>query len=470
MRVNRRGRLEIGGCDTVELSRRFGTPLYVLDEALIRRNCAMYRDGLLRLYPQSQVAYAGKAFLTVAMCQLVKQERLALDVASGGEIHTALKAAFPPERMIFHGNNKTPGEIALALSVGVGRFVVDSISELELLADLAARERKTASVILRVRPGIEPRTHQYVQTGQVDSKFGLGLFDGQALEAARFAVGAKSLKLRGLHCHIGSQILDMEPFRLAAVVMMDFMQQIRTSTGVLLQEMNLGGGAGIRYVPGDAPFLVHEYLKMITAKVQEKAEEHRLPLPVLFLEPGRSIVGEAGTTLYSVGAIKEIPGIRRIVAVDGGMMDNLRPALYKAKYTAMLANRMEERDQELVTIAGKACESGDVLIRDVSLPVPVRGDVLAVPSTGAYGYSMASNYNRFPRPAVVFVGDGRARLVVARESYEDLVRNDLPLDLQSAVGGGSTWRDVPHSAVQGGAGDANGEPDPDQLRPGPPAG
>ncbi|MBT9173004.1 MAG: Diaminopimelate decarboxylase [Syntrophomonadaceae bacterium] len=437
MRVNRGGRLEIGGCDAVDLARRFGTPLYVLDEALVRQNCTAYRETLRRLYPRSQVAYAGKAFLNMAMCRLVGQEELALDVASGGEIYTALKAGFAPEKMIFHGNNKTPEEIRQALRAGLGRFVADSISELELLASLAAEERKIAAVVLRVKPGIEAHTHHYIQTGQLDSKFGLGLADGQALAAVCLALDAEYLEFCGLHCHIGSQIFELEPFRLAAAVMMDFIQEIRSKTGVVVRELNLGGGAGIRYLPEDTPFPVQRYLELITATLQEKASEHNLPLPLLLIEPGRSIAGEAGSTLYTAGAIKEIPGIRKIVAVDGGMTDNLRPALYGAKYTVLHAGRVEDRDLEVVTVAGKACESGDVLIRDAKLPSLARGDVLAVLSTGAYNYSMASNYNRFPRPAVVFVRDGHAELVVARESYEDLVRNDLLPELRTAAGGGS---------------------------------
>jgi diaminopimelate decarboxylase len=383
------------------------------------------------------VAYAGKAFLNMAMCRLVRQEELALDVASGGEIYTALKAGFAPEKMIFHGNNKTPEEIRQALRAGLGRFVADSISELELLTSLAVEERKIASVVLRVKPGIEAHTHHYIQTGQLDSKFGLGLADGQALAAVCLALDAEYLEFCGLHCHIGSQIFELEPFRLAAAVMMDFIQEIRGKTGVIVRELNLGGGAGIRYLPEDTPFPVQRYLELITSTLQEKAAEHNLPLPLLLIEPGRSIVGEAGSTLYTAGAIKEIPGIRKIVAVDGGMTDNLRPALYGAKYTVLHAGRVDDRDLEVVTVAGKACESGDVLIRDAKLPRPARGDVLAVLSTGAYNYSMAGNYNRFPRPAVVFVLDGQAELMVARESYEDLVRNDLLPELWQAAGGGA---------------------------------
>lgn len=423
-RINQAGHLEIGGCDTVVLAKEFGTPLYIMDEDLIRQNCAIYRDTLAKVYPYSQVAYAGKAFLTKAMCRLVAEEGLALDVVSGGEIYTGLTAGFPAEKMIFHGNNKAPAELELALSQGVGRFAVDSFAELELLARLAAAAGKKAAIYLRLKPGIEAHTHHYIQTGQLDSKFGLGLADGEALRAVKAAAKMKELELVGLHCHIGSQIFDLEPFKLAANVMLDFSQKIRQETGLLMQELDLGGGVGIRYLREDNPCSLTDFVEVIATTVKAKCAEHNLPLPKLLLEPGRSIVGEAGTTLYTVGAIKEVPGIRKYAAVDGGMMDNLRTALYGAKYEALVANRANEPAEEVVSIAGKACESGDMLIWDISLPVLVRGDLLACLSTGAYHYSMANNYNRFPRPAVLFVRDGQADVVVTRESFADLVRND----------------------------------------------
>jgi len=425
MRINDKGHLEIGGCDTTQLAQEFGTPLYVMDEELIRANCRLYRDTFARLYPQSQVAYAGKAFLTTAMCRLLEEEGLALDVVSGGEIYTALAAGFPAEKMIFHGNNKTPAEIQLALSSGVGCFVVDSISELELLEKLAAAAGKKVTIYLRIKPGIEAHTHHYIQTGQVDSKFGLGLADGQAFTAVVKAIKMPHLELKGLHCHIGSQIFDLKPFQLAAQVMMDFIAEIREKTGFLIQDLDLGGGLGIRYLCSDLPVSISNYLGTIVEAVQERAAAHNLPLPKLLIEPGRSIVGEAGTTLYTVGTIKEVPGVRQYVAVDGGMMDNLRTALYEAKYEAILANRALAPRKQLVSIAGRACESGDMLIWDIMLPPLVRGDLLAVLSTGAYHYSMANNYNRYTRPAVVFVQNGQADLVVKRETYEDLIRNDI---------------------------------------------
>ncbi|NLZ94058.1 MAG: diaminopimelate decarboxylase [Firmicutes bacterium] len=425
MQINAKGHLEIGGCDTTLLVQEFGTPLYVMDEELIRHNCRIYRDIFARIYPHSQVAYAGKAFLTTAMCRLLAEEGLALDVVSGGEIYTALSAGFPADKMIYHGNNKTPAEIQLALNSGVGCFVVDSISELELLEELAAAAGKKANIYFRIKPGIEAHTHHYIQTGQIDSKFGLGLADGQALTAVERALKMPHIELKGLHCHIGSQIFDLKPFQLAARVMMDLINEIKEKTGFLIEELDLGGGLGIRYLNSDLPASVTDYLEKITAAVKERAAAHNLPLPKLLVEPGRSIVGEAGTTLYTVGAIKEVPGVRSYVAVDGGMMDNLRTALYEAKYEAILANRANAPKEQVVSIAGKACDSGDMLIWYIELPRLTRGDLLAVLSTGAYHYSMSNNYNRFTRPAVVFVQNGQADLVVRRESYADLIRNDI---------------------------------------------
>jgi diaminopimelate decarboxylase len=428
MRINEQGHLEIGGCDTVELAKEYGTPLYVMDETLIRKNCAAYRDTLAKVYPNSQVAYAGKAFLTKAMCRLVDEEGLSLDVVSGGEIYTALQAGFPARKMIYHGNNKSAAEILMALKNGVGRFVVDSFSEMELLEELAEKIGKTAGIYLRIKPGIEAHTHHYIQTGQMDSKFGMGLSDGEAMTAVKTVAKMKHVELKGIHCHIGSQIFDLKPFQLAATVMVDFIQEIKKKTGMVVKELDLGGGIGIRYLREDNPYSLTEFVELITVTVKEKTAEYNLPLPKLLVEPGRSIVGEAGTTLYTVGSIKEIPGIRKYVAVDGGMMDNLRTALYEAKYEAIVANRPNDPAEETVSIAGKACESGDMLIWDISLPKLVRGDLLAMLSTGAYHYSMSNNYNRFTRPPVVFVRDGQADLVVAGESYEDLVKNDMVPD------------------------------------------
>ncbi len=426
MQVNSRQHLEVGGCDTVELAREFGTPLYVMDEELIRQNCRSYVQALKDNYPRGRIIYAGKAFLVLAMARLVEEEGLGLDIVSGGELYTALKAGFPPGRLYFHGSNKTTGELLDALQSGTGRIVVDSFMELEELIELSGRcGTHETGIMLRIRPGVEAHTHGYIQTGKEDSKFGFGLHDGSAMRAAKKALRAgNGLALKGFHCHIGSQILQLEPFRLAAEVMVNFMAAVRDETGFVAGELDLGGGLGIRYQPGDNPPSIKAFVESIAAAVKDTARRVDIALPELMLEPGRSITGEAGITLYRVGVIKDIPAIRRYVSVDGGMTDNIRPALYQARYEAILANRAAEAAGEKVTIAGKACESGDILIEEAALPAVQKGDLVAVFSTGAYCYSMASNYNRNPRPAVVFVRGGRPKLVVRRESYEHIIALD----------------------------------------------
>ena len=423
MQVNNRQILEMGGCDTVALADEYGTPLYVMDEELIRKNCRRYLHAIQKNYPHGKIIFAGKAFLVMAMANLVKEEGLGLDVVSGGELYTALKAGFPPEQLYFHGNNKSTGELLEALEAGVGRIIIDSFSELEELRELLRGRQQKAAVYLRIKPGIEAHTHGYIQTGQDDSKFGLGI--PEALEAVRIILSSDShLELKGFHCHIGSQIFQLDSYRLAVRVMVKFMSEVRAETGYLASELNMGGGLGIRYQKSDEPPSIETFVETIAASVKEAAEQEDFPLPVLLLEPGRSITGEAGITLYRVGVIKDIPGGRRFVSVDGGMMDNIRPALYQARYEAMVANKALSEPVEKVTIAGKACESGDLIIEDICLPPLEKGDIIAVFGTGAYCYSMASNYNRNPRPAVVFVSNGKHRAVVRRESYDDLLSLD----------------------------------------------
>lgn len=424
MQVNHRGHLTIGGCDVVELAARFGTPLYVMDEALMRQMARRYRDSFQSLYPNSQVIYAGKALLTMAICKIMAAEGLSLDVVSGGELYTAIAAEFPMDRVFFHGNNKSVDELILALQHKVGRIVVDNFHELELLQDLAQQRGQDVDVLLRITPGVEAHTHSYIQTGQLDSKFGFPLAHGQALKAVRRALSSSRLNLRGLHCHIGSQIFDITSFGLAVRLMMQFLKTVKEETGQTIEELDLGGGLGIRYTSEDTPVGPEVLAELVTRTVKDTARELELELPRIMVEPGRSIVGEAGTTLYTIGSIKDIPGIRRYVAVDGGMGDNPRVALYQAKYEAVVANRMLEEKETVVSVAGKCCESGDMLIHDISLPQMQPGDILAVFSTGAYNYSMSSNYNRLPRPAMVLVADGQADLIVRRESYQDLIRND----------------------------------------------
>ncbi len=422
-KINYKQHLEIGGCDTVELAGQYGTPLYVMDEELIRDNCRRYLRALKKNYPRGKIIYAGKALLVKAMVNLVKEEGLGLDVVSGGELYTALKTGFPGEQIYFHGNNKLRAEMQEALETGVGRFVVDSIAELKELAGLAREYNQKTAILLRVKPGIEAHTHDYIRTGQDDSKFGISL--SEAPDAVRFALEPGSfLELKGFHCHIGSQILQLEPFRLAAEIMLKFMSAIRAETGFVVPELDIGGGLGIRYCEEDQPPPIEAFVENIADAVRKYAQENNYPLPELMLEPGRSITGEAGITLYTVGVVKDVPGIRRFVSIDGGMMDNIRPALYGAGYEAMLANKAMQAPAEAVTIAGKACESGDLLIKNASLPPVEKGDLLAVFSTGAYCYSMASNYNRNPRPAVIFVRNGKSRVIVRRETYEDLIALD----------------------------------------------
>ncbi|KEO84341.1 diaminopimelate decarboxylase [Tumebacillus flagellatus] len=425
-RINEQGHLEIGGVDTTELAAKFGTPLYVFDEQLMRETMRAYKSALEATGLRHEVAYASKAFCTLAMCRIVAEEGLALDVVSGGELHTALKANFPPERIHFHGNNKTPDEIEQALNAGIGAFVVDNFHELELLGALAAEKGVVADILLRLSPGVEVHTHEYISTGQIDSKFGFDLQNGSAQRAIQESLKTKGVRLIGLHSHIGSQIFETEGFKHAVEIVGDLYAKAIHEWGASdLSVLNVGGGFGIRYTEEDAPLLAHQYIEAIGTAVKSTFDRLGLPYPEIVIEPGRSIVGNAGTTLYTIGSIKDIPGVRKYVSVNGGMSDNPRPALYQAVYEAMLANRAREEETEVVSIAGKACESGDMLIWDVKLPSVKAGDVLAVSCTGAYNYSMASNYNRIARPAVVFVQNGQADVVVKRESFDDVVSLDV---------------------------------------------
>lgn len=419
--------LAIGGVDALDLVREFGSPLHVLDEGRLRGNCREYRTALERTYGNGRVLFASKALCIAATCQIASQEGLGVDIASGGELFTAQRAGVPAQDLVFHGSNKTADEVEYGLRAGVGRFVVDNEHELDLLTDLAARTGTEADILLRLTPGIEPHTHKAIQTGGVDSKFGFGMLDGAAYQAVRRARALDRVRLRGLHAHIGSQVYDLEPFRLEVAALLDFAAKIRDELDVTTEELNLGGGLGIRYLTGDEPPSRTAYVEALAEVVRAKATQHRLTPPKVFIEPGRSIVGDAGVTLYTVGAVKAIPGVRTYASVDGGMYENPRPALYGARYEAVLAARPLEPPTQTVAVAGRCCESGDVLIWEARLPEVRGGDVLAVFSTGAYTYSMASNYNRFPRPAVVLAGDGQGRVVVERETYEDLVRKDVVL-------------------------------------------
>ncbi|MFC4324108.1 diaminopimelate decarboxylase [Litchfieldia salsa] len=426
-RVNKQGHLEIGGIDTIELTKKYGTPLYVYDVALIRERAKNFRDTFAKLGIKAQVAYASKAFSTVAMIQLVEEEGLSLDVVSGGELYTALQAGFPVERIHFHGNNKSYEELEMAIKHQVGCIVVDNFYELTLLDEISNKHQVQTPILLRVTPGIEAHTHDYILTGQEDSKFGFGLENGQADTAVETVLSLSGVSLLGIHCHIGSQIFETTGFVLAAKKMFGKLKDWKQAHNYIPEVLNLGGGFGIRYTKEDDPIPVAQYVEEIIREVKIHAAELNIDVPEIWIEPGRSMVGDAGTTLYSVGSRKEVPNIRNYVAIDGGMNDNIRPALYQAKYEAVLANRVYDEVEETVSIAGKCCESGDMLIWDLPLPKANSADVLAVFCTGAYGYSMANNYNRIPRPPVIFVENSEEQLVVKRESYEDIVRLDVPL-------------------------------------------
>lgn len=426
LNVNERGHLTIGGCDTVQLAEMFGTPLYVMDETAIRRALRDYKASIDENYENGgMVTYASKACCFKELYRIVGQEGCGADVVSGGEIYTALQAGFPTERLYFHGNNKSEEELRLALEAGVGRIVADNPLELEQLSAAACSMGKTAAVYLRITPGINAHTHDFIRTGQIDSKFGFTLETGEALEGARRALTLPGLKLKGLHCHIGSQIFDEQPFVHAAEVMLDFMAQIRRETGATLEELDLGGGFGIRYTEEDQPKAYGEYMRLVAGAVKAKAAQLDYPVPYMVIEPGRSVVASAGITLYTAGHIKEIPGIRTYVSIDGGMTDNPRYALYQAAYTVVNAVKADKPADAVVTLAGRCCESGDLIQENTPVQSCQPGDILAVLATGAYNYAMSSNYNRLPRPAIVMVKEGEARVVVKAETYEDLIRNDI---------------------------------------------
>lgn len=423
------GHLTIGQVDTVELSKVYGTPLFVYDTALIRERARGFIDTFKRLGVKAEVAYASKAFACVAVYQLAAEEHLSLDVVSGGELYTALKAGFPAERIHFHGNNKSYAELELAFDAKIGCIVVDNFYEIELLKEMAREKDQKMRILLRVTPGVEAHTHDFITTGQADSKFGFDLNNGQADEAFKQTYNDDYLQLLGLHCHIGSQIFETDGFSLAAGKLMPKIAGWNKDFGFTCTVLNLGGGFGIRYTEEDSPLEPHVYVEEMVKVVQADAKALDLPMPEIWIEPGRSLVGDAGTSLYTIGSRKEVPAVRQYIAVDGGMSDNIRPALYDAKYDAIIANKANAPKDATYTVAGKLCESGDKLMIDASLQQVESGDILAMFCTGAYGYSMASNYNRVPRPAVVFVENGKHQLAIQRESYEQIIQNDLPLTI-----------------------------------------
>lgn len=428
LNVNEEGHLTIGGCDTVELAKKYGTPLYVLDENVIRNTCKAYVDSFKRHYDGKGLAlYASKALSCKALCEIAKEENMGLDVVSGGELYTALKAGFPVENIHFHGNNKTYDEICFAVDSNIGKIVVDNLTELETLDKICAEKGKVQKISMRIKPGVDAHTHNFIRTGQIDSKFGFALETGEAMNAVKEAIELKNVELTELHCHIGSQIFDIDPFVTAAEIMMDFIGAIKNETGHAVTELNLGGGFGIKYTDNDNPTAYDNYMNSVSKAVHAKAEQYGLPVPFVYIEPGRSIVGEAGITLYTVGAVKTIPDVRTYVSIDGGMCDNIRYALYQSEYTVVTANKADKEADTVVTIAGKCCESGDLIQENTKIAKAEPGDTIAVLSTGAYNYSMASNYNRIPKPPIVLVNNGTDKLIVKRESYEDLIKNDLDL-------------------------------------------
>ena len=418
------GHLSIGGLDTVDLAAELGTPLYVYDEATLRGMCREFVGEFTSRYPKTTVAYASKAFINPALAILAEEEGLGLDVVSGGELAVAKAVDFPMERVYFHGNNKTPDELRMALDAGIGRIVVDGLYELELLDELAAGAGRKQEIMLRLSPGVDPHTHAKTTTGILDSKFGISIDTGDAERAVRQALASKNLDLVGLHCHLGSPIFELEPYSIAIDAMLTFAAGFK-SEGLELREFSPGGGFAIGYVTSQLPPPIADYAEVITRTLKARARDLGLGEPRLVIEPGRAIVGRAGVALYTVGAVKDIPTVRKYVSLDGGMGDNIRPAMYEAVYEAVVANRMTERPDENVTLVGKFCESGDYLIRDIALPVMEQGDVVAVPSSGAYAPSMASNYNLNARPPIVLVNDGAFRMIRRRETYEDMMQADI---------------------------------------------
>jgi diaminopimelate decarboxylase len=423
--VNKQAHLVIAGCDALDLAEEFGTPLYLFDESTLRRKCREFKDEFTRLRPDTLVIYASKAFLNRTLALILQEEGLGLDVVSGGELSVARSVDFPPDKVYFHGNNKTPEELNLALDSGVGRIVVDNFYELELLNKLAGKRGINQNILLRLSPGVDPHTHQHTTTGTIESKFGFPLATGQAEEAVNQASSASNLNLLGLHFHLGSPVSEIQPYELAIELVLEFARRMSQEFGFGLGEFDIGGGFAVRYTLDSVVPTTADYARAVTGKLDSLISELGPTRPRLIVEPGRAIVAQAGVALYKVGAIKEIPGVKKYVCVDGGISDNIRPALYGAKYEALVANRALELGRNTVTIAGKLCESGDILTKDVNLASARPGDVIAIPVCGAYSIPMSSNYNAIPRPAIVMVNEGRARLIRRRETYQDLMNLDL---------------------------------------------
>jgi len=423
--VNESGNLAFGGVDTIELASKYKTPLYVMDEDKIRAKCRMYRAATEKYFSNAEILYASKAASFKRIYEIVKEENMSVDVVSGGELYTALKAGFPAERIYFHGNNKTLDEIEYAIENLIGYFIVDNLYELENINTVAAKSGIKQKILLRITPGIDPHTYEAVSTGKVDSKFGTAIETGQAMELVKKALGYDNVVLKGYHCHIGSQVFEHTPFSDSAKVMIKFIADVEAETGFRAEILNLGGGFGIRYTENDPELDIDTCIKNTADIVKSECIKAGINEPKILMEPGRSIVGDCGITLYTVGSVKEITGYKKYVAIDGGMSDNPRYALYRSEYTALIANKASKEADYHCTVVGKCCESGDVICEDTYIQTPESGDILAVLSTGAYNYSMASNYNKLPRPPIVMIKDKADYLAVKRETYEDLIKNEL---------------------------------------------
>lgn len=421
---NKQGNLSVSGCDCIELVKKYGTPLYIMDEGEIRRRCQDIRKNHIDKY-EGFAVYASKAFLNKEMCRIIRSEGLGLDVVSGGELYTAHSVNFPMEKIVFHGNNKTLEELEMAINYDVGIIVVDNFLEIDNLENLLSEKNKKMNVLMRVTPGVDCDTNDYIKTGKIDSKFGFSLYDRSAEKAVEKILSCKHMIFKGLHAHIGSQLAENSAYKKEIEVLASFALSIYQRFKCQIEILNVGGGFGIFYAKDDIRHDISYYTDLINDTVIKEFKKNKLMKPKVVIEPGRWICGEAGVTLYTIGSIKEIKDIKKYVAVDGGMTDNPRQALYNAHYTAVIANKKDENTDEIVTVAGKCCESGDILIKDIKLPVVRNGDILAVLSTGAYNYSMSNNYNRIRKPAVIMVKDGIDRVIVKRQSYEEIISNDI---------------------------------------------
>jgi len=449
--INEDGIITIGGCDVASLKAKYGTPLYIIDLDTLKKQCETYLSSFNFFGYQTEIIYASKAFCALPMCQYIKQQGLSIDVSTGGELYTVLRSGFGPDKIFFHGNNKSLEEIKFGLEYKVGTFIVDNLNEMETINYLAGERSMRQDIMLRITPGIKAHTHKYIQTGAIESKFGFGLYEGIAMDAVKKAINMENINITGFHAHIGSQIFNIEVYDKLIDTMLGFIREVKDATGFEAETLNIGGGLGIRYVPQDQPSSIEEFAAVVYGALEKYSTAHGVKIDKICLEPGRSIIGNAGTTLYEVGVVKVIPRLKNYIAVDGGMSDNIRPVLYQAKYQAYIANRAAyagkitngdaentgpegkggpSGDAEPVkyTIVGKHCESGDVIIEDIMLPAVKERDLILVGSTGAYCYSMSSNYNGQPRSAVISVKDGKSCTWVERQSYEDLIIKDKKLN------------------------------------------